>query len=128
MSFPWFLGSRNLFQNFKWRLDLCTVQDLMYCKVQFFLNVNYRHATCLFHGFGGKETHFWTSNDVYVYVLHSAVQFCVVMYSKVQFFTKLLNMGMLYVFSMIFGAKNLISELKLTLRFMYCIVLYNFVP
>ena len=50
------------------------------------------------------------------------------MYSKVQFFTKLLNMGMLYVFSMIFGAKNLISELKLTLRFMYCIVLYNFVP
>ena len=35
------------------------------------------------------------------------------MYSKVQFFTKLLNMGMLYVFSMIFGAKKSKYVLKM---------------
>ena len=37
-------------------VQFCAV---MYCKVQFYLKtVNYRHATCLFHGFGGQETHF----------------------------------------------------------------------
>ena len=37
-------------------------------------------------------------------------------------------MGMLYVFIMVFEVKKLISELKMTLMFMYCTVLYNFVP
>ena len=37
-------------------------------------------------------------------------------------------MVMLYVFSMVFEVKKLISELKMTLMFMYCTVLYNFVP
>ena len=35
-------------------------------------------------------------------------------------------MGMLYVFSMVFEVKKLISELKMTLMFMYCTLLYNF--
>ena len=35
---------------------------------------------------------------------------------------------MLYVFIMVFEVKKLISELKMTLMFMYCTVLYNFVP
>ena len=56
------------------------------------------------------------------------VQYCTVQYKKVQFFTKLFNMVMLYVFSMVFEVKKLISELKMTLMFMYCTVLYNFVP
>ena len=33
-------------------VQFCAV---MYCKVQFYLKtVNYRHATCLLHGFWGK--------------------------------------------------------------------------
>ena len=50
------------------------------------------------------------------------------MYSKVQFFKKLLIIGMLHVFSMVFGVKELISKLKMTLMFMYCTVLYNIFP
>ena len=59
--------------------------------------------------------------------MYGTVLYCIVQ-KKVHFFTKLFNMGMLYVFSMVFEVKKLISELKMTLMFMYCTVLYNFVP
>ena len=48
------------------------------------------------------------------------------MYSEVQFFTKLLIIGKIHVFFMIFGDKELISEFKMMLMFMYCTLLYNF--
>ena len=62
---------------------------------------------------------------MYCSVLYNFVPYCTVKYS---YFLKLFNMGMLYVFSMVFEVKKLISELKMTLMFMYCTVLYNFVP
>ena len=70
----------------------------------------------------------YRSCNANVYVLNLTVQFCAVMYSKVQFFTKLLNMGMLYVFSMVFGVKKLISELTSRLDLctvQYCKILYH---
>ena len=80
---------------------------------------------CQFWGFWVQGIHFCTQNYHFLNVLYSTVLYST---KKVHFFTKLFNMGMLYVYSMVFRAKKLISELKMTLMFMYCTVLYNFVP
>ena len=53
---------------------------------------------------------------MYCTVLYNFVPYCTVKYSS---FLKLFNMGMLYVFSMVFEVKKLISTLKMTLGFMY---------
>ena len=50
------------------------------------------------------------------------------MYSLVQFFTIMLIIGMLHVLSMVFGVEELIFELKMTLIFMYYVVVYTCVP
>ena len=102
---------------------------LMYCTVQkkysFHKTVQYRHVIYRFHVFLGQRTYFWTyimSMLMYCTLPYSTVQFCAVMYSKIHFLLKLFNTGMIYVISIVFWAKKLISELKMTLMFMYCTV------
>ena len=129
MSIPCFFGPRNSFLNLESCLYLCTLQHctILCHNVQwstvFHKTVNYRQDTCLLYDFWGQGTHFWIQNDANVYVLHTTVQFCTKTYSKIHFFTKLLQ----NVVFMVFGVQKLILELRIMLLFTYCTILYNFV-